>query len=181
LEGLADLGALLLALLRDDVAPGEDDVALARAVDALDDAGELLAHEDREVVDAVDVDLARGHEGGVVRHFQLKPALVHPGDARLDHLAGLEELPRGLLHRAGARAHEQLLLGVVAVDDDLDLLAHLRKIGFVGVLRAPDDAELLRAELDEDVGRTDGDDAPLAVLASALDHARAADRALLAL
>src|SRR5262245_32762483 len=93
LERFTELGGLLFALLVEQVAPGEDDVALAAPVDLADLAGELLADVDGEVFDAVQGDLAGGHEGAVPGDFKLEATLVHAGDLGFDDLADFQEFP----------------------------------------------------------------------------------------
>jgi hypothetical protein len=170
----AELGGVGLAFLVEDVATGEHDVAAADALDADDLALELLADEDGEIGHAVDRHLAGGHEGRVVGQFTLKAALADAGDAGLDDLTGLERFPRRLADRAGERADEQAFARLELVDHHLDGPAHRGQRRLVGVLHARDDAELLGAELEEDVGWPDGDDGTRPVLAAGRHDARTA-------
>ena len=79
-----------------------------------------------------------------------RPALVHAGHDGLDDLADLELLPRADL--AGGALLVGLvdaLLGVVALDVDLDELAFSGNVGLE--LLAGDDGLVLAAEVDEDL------------------------------
>jgi hypothetical protein len=126
LEGVRSLPGGLGPLGLQDLAPAQDDVALAAPVDALHLALELLAHEDREVLHVVEIDLARGHERAVPGDLELEPALVHARDAGLDDLARAEHLPVGLLDAPGQHADVEALARLVALDHDLELVARVR-------------------------------------------------------
>src|SRR5579862_5027244 len=165
LQAVEDLLTLLLALLFQHGAPGEDDV-VARAVELDHLAAELLAQELVQVLDAADVDERRGQEA---THAEVEDqtALDDLDDApvhRVARLGGtLNVLPREL--EAGALLGEdQAPLGVLLDQHEcVDLVADRDLVGGVDraadrKLRDRDDPFRLVPDVDQDLVLVDPHD-----------------------
>src|SRR5262249_16656159 len=153
-----ELLALLLALALEQVAAAEDEVALL-AVHLRHHAAQFLVDELLEVLDAVEVDLADGHEAADAVDVHRQPALLGSPDAALDDHSDGHSAPVRLDARPSAR-EQQEPVGVVALDDDLYLVPDVWR-AFLE-LHERQHALGAAADVDEDVLAADADDLALA-------------------
>ena len=125
------LGALLIALLFDQFAAGEDDV-FAVLVEFDDAALDLLTHELAEVLRRVDVDLGGGEES-FNADVDGEAALDHALDDAFDGLVGLTEFddlfPVLLLGGLLAGEDDEAVLILETLEEHLDLAADGEVVG----------------------------------------------------
>src|SRR5262249_58096862 len=159
LQLLPQLGALLLAFLFLQRAAADDQVA-GFLVHVGDDAQELVVDELIRVLDAGAVDLADRHEAADAVDLDGQAALVGFDDAGLDgHPLG-DAGPVGMDGGAAARQDQEAVLGVVALDGDINFGPNLgRAIG--KLLHGQDALAAAAGDFDEDIGAVHGDDGPL--------------------
>src|SRR5262249_4096121 len=106
------LGASLLALLLEQSAAADHQVALV-GIDLHDQALEPLVDVLLGLFDAVEVDLADGHEAANAVDIDGESALVGLGDAGLDDHALGDAVPVGMDRGAAARQQQQTIGRVV--------------------------------------------------------------------
>jgi len=155
-----ELGALLVALLLNQFASGEDNV-LAVFVEFDDAALEGLAHEFAEVFRGIDVDLGGGQEG-FHPDVDSQTPLDDTFDHALDGFAGFAEfddfVPILLLSRFLAGKDHEAVLVFQAFEEDFNLLADgqiVRGAEFAQI----DGAFGFVADVDHDFARATFDDA----------------------
>ena len=160
-ELLDDFPAQALALLLEDGAPRDDDVA-ARLVELDDLEVELLAEELIEVLHLPDVDLRAGQEGFDPEQVDDDAALDPSRQLSLHRRAGvvgvLDFVPHA--HEVGLlfREHDAALEVFDVLEEDLDFVAYGDRLR-IGELPDRNGAFRLETDVDQHLLRMDADDA----------------------